>query len=287
MAKSLSRFQGIFADLLVGRDKSDIMPQELASFCLPHQPKCQKGCEDLSLGLALAAELGMAGVVKSTIGEPDELRRTLIPQDAHFMQDSGSLLNCPTELYKLKRDLAKHANRPTVFPLLYHALCRPSLEMLEPKRIFFRSQEVSWKSEVTMTSNKAVKYLLEEGHDPNEEFFADEAGLSTTTWIEWLKAIGPRGRLFLSNDNSHPGDSCGGDNLAHQLAANTLLLIDAGAEVDLHRTEMYVLLDKSLTGYMVNARQQSSRASVEMARSDDLWLQVYGRILTLQNTAEN
>lgn len=273
LATNLSRLQGLFAG---GRlDGCWGYPK----LWLPHEPNCREGYEDLSLGLALAAELGMASLVRMALEDPDGLRRALIPPDAGQVQDCSSFSTCPTGLYRLNRDRAgaKYTDRSTVFPLLYHAACRPFLALLRNL-----NQNISEVSEAVTLNVEAVKYLLEKGHDPNEGFFTDEDEPITTPWIEWLDLIRPGGWGFINSDSSSLKDWATGVEQVHQRGAFTLLLVDAGADLGAPGTEMCNMVDEGLSIYISNAAQRIGRTSVELARSDDLWLRVRDRILSLR-----
>lgn len=274
LAANLSRLQGLFAgDGLEGH-------WEFPKLWLPHQPKCREGYEDLSLGLALAAELGIVSLVKLALEDTDSLRHMLIPPEAGRVQDCSSFSTCPTGLYKLNRDRAgvKYTNRSTVSPLLYHATCRPFLALLRNL-----NQGISEVSEAVTVNAEAVKYVLEKGHDPNEGFFTDEDEPMTAPWIEWLDLIRPGGWGFINSDSSGLKDWATGVEQVHQQGAFTLLLVDAGAELGTPGTEMCDMVDESLSKYISNAAQRIGRTSVELARSDDLWLKVRDRILSLRH----
>lgn len=274
LATNFSRLQSLFT----GDGPYELW--ECPELWLPHQPRCREGYKDLSLGLALAAERGIASLVQLALEDPDDLRRMLIPPEAGHVQDCDSFSTCPTELYKLNRARAgtKYANRSTVFPLLYHAICRPFLALLRNANM-----KISRASKASIAATEAVSYLLEKGHDPNEGFFTDEDGLMTTPWVEWLDFIRPGGWGFVNNDGSSLEDSEYGVELVHQRAAFTLLFVDAGADIGAPGTGMCDMVDDSLSRFILNAAQRGGRTHVELARSDDMWLKVRDTLVSLRS----
>ncbi|KAI3395293.1 hypothetical protein diail_1491 [Diaporthe ilicicola] len=264
LATSLSRIQNLFAG-----EGLYITFGDMVKVWLAHQWNCQESYVDLSFALAVAAELGMVALVQLALEDPDGLRSTLVAPEAGRVVECSSLPTCPSRLHKLNRAKvgSNCRSRSLIFPLLYHATCRPFLRLLQKTE-----RLVSRINLDIFVSTEIVDYLLEEGHDPNEEFFEFENKAVTTPWIRWLEFIGPGGQGFLDNEHSDLTDSEGGVELAHQHAAFTMLLIDAGAEIGAPETSMYDLVDKSLSEYISNAAKRTARKSVKWARSDDMWL---------------
>lgn len=267
LATSLSRLEGLFG----GGEEANYTFTELAINCLPHHRKCQKSYETLSGGLAFAAELGMVSLIHYALEEPDELRRALIPPEGQCVQDCSGFSICSRAVYRLNSDCAG-SYIPTIFPLLYHATCRPLMTILEFNRNIFR------ENRMIIEPTAAVEYLLKGGHDPNIELLgllADEARPITTPWTVWLLDVGTDWSEGLK------------DSVAwvHQQAATALLLIDAGAEVGASGTEMCRMVDDSLFLFISDAERRSGRVSVEVARSDALWLKVRDRIQSLRTAA--
>lgn len=284
LAANLSRFQGLF--IVSERDSS---LWEDAERWLPHQPQCQRGFEDLSAGIAIAAEMGMLSLVRLAHENPDGIWRMLIPPQARQMLDCSDFESCPTPLYQLnmRRLGSTHAITSTVFPLLFYATYRPFLIQLR-----FSMGLMDYKPSIeTMISTDVIRYLLEKGHDPNEWFYEKPTGETTTPWIRWLTSITDemgdrpaRGRPYYGwSDGRNPGS--GFDLhaiLAHRRATVTLLLVEAGAELGAPGTDMCKLVDESLSWYISNGSQRGRGLSVEWARSDDLWLRVRDKILSLR-----
>lgn len=266
LATSLSRLECIFP----GDEKAHYTFAYLAGFCIPHQSKSQKNHESLSGGLAFAAELGMVSLIHFALEEPDELRRALIPPERERDVQKSSVFSIRSRgLYKLNMDCAgSHTNRPTIFPLLYHATCKPLLAMLRLDR-----RNSLW-GRMTSASTAAVEHLLRGGHDPNEGFFVERLRPSTTVWKEWL--------LMVSLDGKELGYSA---EWAYQRAATALLFVNAGADVGAPGTDMCNMVDESLSRFISDAVQRSGRVSVEVARSDALWLKVRDRIQSLRTAA--
>lgn len=284
LATNLSRFQSLF--IVSERDSS---LWEDAERWLPHQPQCQRSFEDLSAGIAIAAEMGMASLVRLAHENPDGIRRMLIPPQAGQMLDCSDFESCPTPLYQLNmRQLeSTHAITSTVSPLLFYATYRPFLIQLR-----LEMGLVSYKPSIeTMITTDVIKYLLERGHDPNERFSEKPTGGTTTPWISWLASIvtdmgsrPARGRPYLGwsdRGNLSPGSDLHA-TLAHRRATVTMLLVDAGAELGAPGTGMCNLVDEGLSWYISNASQRGRGLSVEWARSDDLWLRVRDKILSLR-----
>lgn len=281
LATNLSRFQGLF---VVSEHHSVLWRR--AAHWLPHQPHCQQGFADLSAGLAIAAEIGMVSPVRLGLEDPDRSRRTLVPPQAGQVLDCCSLRGCVTTLYRLNmwRRVSTPGIIPTVFPLLYYATCQPLLCHIRRAR----NDDLGPRIE-TMMSTDVIKYLLGTGHDPNELFCQRWTGETTTPWRTWLAFIA--NEIQYSPGQASPyrgwtdtGNLDSGSDLhallAHRRATVTMLLVDAGAELGAPGTDMYALVDESISGYISNA---SSRGwSVEWAQSDDLWLRVRDKILSLR-----
>lgn len=294
LTTNFSRLQ----DLFTGDERYSPM-WYCAELWLPHQPKCRRSYEDLSAGLALAAEFAMISLVQLALEDPDELRRRLIPPEEGQLMGCCDFVICPTKLYEsnMCQPESKSRSRSTVFPLLYHATCRPFLPL------FQRMGQSTFKaSQEGVDSTELVRYLLSKGNDPNEEFYYNESlsmnekfsvyekrsmnevGVITTPWIRWLSFIGREGLLYSPNDESDPTDlDLDSDvELVHQRGAITMLFVDAGAVVGAPETDMCHLVDNSLSHVILNAARRSSRRSLEWARSDDLWLKVRDRIRSLR-----
>lgn len=163
----LSRLQSFFA-----RGEWSTIFRDLARVCLPAQSKRRKGNEDVSAGLAFAAELGMSGLVQFANEGPGVLQPS----------------TCSPGLYSsgVTKATPKSTISATGFPLLYHAICRPALSMLQLITGRYR-----WVYRVITPSAEVVKYLVQKGHDPNEGFVTQDG--PTTPWIEWLDLIRPGG----------------------------------------------------------------------------------------------
>ncbi|KAL1854340.1 hypothetical protein Daus18300_011526 [Diaporthe australafricana] len=271
-ATNLSRLQYLSARGDSGRPYYGQF-RDVARQWLPHQPRCRKGYEDLSVGLALAAEAGMVNLVNLALEDPSELRRNLVQPEVGQVLDCSSLSACPTRLYQLNKDRAKSRcrSRSTVFPLLYHATCRPFLDLL---RVVMRLPNPEANEGITV-STAVVKYLLEKEHDPDEEFYNTLNGHITTPWIRWLKFINHN--RFPKSTNIYVDAE-----LVHHHAAVTMLFVDAGAELGTPETYMYKLVDECLSEYISRAAKRGGGTSVEWARSDDLWLKVRDAILSLR-----
>lgn len=273
LATNLSRLQGLFTG------DGPYERWECPSLWLPHQTRCRESYGELSLGLVLAAEFGMADLVQLALDDPNGLRYMLMPPEDGQVQDCSSFSTCPTRLYKLNRDRAgvKNVNRSTVFPLLYHATCRPFLRLLQSLILD------NFQARYAITVNTGVvKYVLEKDHDPNEGFFTDQDALITTPWIEWLDMIRLGGWGFIHNDSSSLKDWAAGVEMIYHRAEITLLLVDAGAELGAPGTEFGNMVDESLSNYISNAARRSGRISVEIARNDNLWLKVRDTISSLR-----
>lgn len=304
LAANFSRLQGLFT---AGKRWSSVSMD--AERWLPHRMECRKGYEDLSAGLAIAAEFEMISVVRLALENPDELRRTLIPVSprAHLALDCCRLAACPTRLFELNRDHTDfaHRSRSTVFPLLYHAACRPFLSRL--RQI---SSSITDACKDITVSTDVVRYLLEKGHDPNERFFTDdvfstdgefprdESEVITTPWVVWLKYVGQHGpytKAYLPHESPDvvsigSGSDLNGDldvELVHQRAAITLLFVKAGAELGAPGTGMDCLLQRSLSRFILEAAGRRGETSVEWTRSDALWLQVRDTILSLRSVGSH
>lgn len=276
LATNFSRLQGMFT----GIERYSVI-RNCAQLWLPHHPGCREGCEDLSAGLAIAAEFGMAALVQLALENPDGIRRLLIPPEAGQVLDCSSFTECPTNLYKFntRRRGPRHGTRSTVYPLLYHATCQPFLSLLQDMRIGAPRPSLE-----TMISTDVAKYLLGKGHDPNEGFYDEKDGTIATPWIRWLMFISGGGRLFPYRGflNTADSDSDLYAELAHQRAVFTKLLVDAGAELGAPGSQMQELVDNSVFIFIDNTAQQTLRGSVAWARSDDLWSQVRDSILSLR-----
>lgn len=274
LASNMSRLQGLLAI-------SGLTGQfwEHTNLWLPHQRKCRKGYEDLSFGLALAAELGMVSVVQLALDDRDGLRPMLIPPEAGRLLDCSSFSVCPTRLYQLNRDrnVPKYSSGSTVLSLLYHATCRPFLNFLRqmPLGTFKVSNEIPVSTEV-------VTYLLEKGCDPNEEFYYDWGAGISTPWIRWLELITPGGEGRYNMKGSITTDPDSALELVHQRAALTMLFLDGGAEVGAHGTYVYHLVNGVLSNHISAAAKRTGTLSVERNRSDNLWFKVQDKILSLR-----
>lgn len=279
LATNLSRLQALFTDN--GRSP---LTWSRAKLWLPHQPECRKGCEDLSAGLAIAAEFGMVSLVQLALEDPGGIRRMLIPPGAGQALDCNSLEPCPTKLYELnsRQRGSKHGRRSTVLPLLYHAICRPFLSVLREKEM--SRHEPSMQA---MISTEVTKYLLGRGHDPNEGFFEYEDVMITTPWIKWLMFISGGGQIFPRHGSWNTADSSSDlhAELAHKRAACTELLVDAGAELGAPETHMQVFVDESVSKFIKNTEWRGG-TSVAWARSDALWSKVRDKIRS-SRTAES
>lgn len=282
LATNLSRIQGLFT---VSERYSLI--RDRAALWLPHGPECRKGCEDFSAGLAIAAELGMVSLVQLALEDPDEIRPMLILPQALLLRDCGGLGSCQTLLYGLNRHLrgSTDGTTSTVFPLLYYATCQPLLSLLRDK-----AKGVYKLSTWTMMSTEVVQYLLAKGHDPNERFYEHWTGTIATPWRKWLAFIDDDdNRVFPSERNIYHScwnttdSGCGIDlyaELAYQQATVTMLLVDGGAELGTPGTDVYDLVDKSLSKYTWDAAKCSGCISLEWARSNDVWLRVRDKVLS-------
>lgn len=271
----LARLQSFFA-----RGEWSTILRDLARVCLPAQSKCREGSNDLSAGLAFAAELGMSGLVQFAIEGPGAVQRTLVIQQVNPPLDSGGSSICPAGLdsSSVSQATSKSTNLATGFPLLYHATCRPALSMLQLITGRYR-----WIYQVVTPSADAVRYLVQKGHDPNEGFVTQDG--PTTPWIEWLDLMSWEGSNNHRNDTLDLEDKDVAVQLLHQRAMITLFLVDAGADLGAPGTEMCSRVNESLSNYMFNAAQRSGRTSAELARSDDVWLKVRERILSLRISA--
>lgn len=239
---------------------------------LPHEPQRWNGSEDLSAILAIAAEFGMASLVKLALEDPDEIRLKLIQQEA------GQVL-----------DLSRQGTRSTIFPLLYYATCRPFLSLLDD---ILRVVEIDKLMLETIISTEAVKYLLDNGHDPNEGFegrFDDNDGTITTPWIRWLVFIRDKCQTLAADWNSKYIQTDFYAELAHQRAAITELFVDAGAELGGPGTYMQEFVDGSVSRFITNMARgmQSGGLSVAWARSDDLWSKVRDKIRSLRTVGSH
>lgn len=277
LATNFSRLQGLFAgDGLYG------LFGDLVRFWLPHQSKCRRAYEDLSVGLSLAAELGMVGLVQFALEDPDGLRCMMILPETGRLRDCNSFSNCPTRLYELNMNQAgaRPRTRSTVFPLLYHATCWPFLSCLRKLNM-----GIAKADQEIITSTEVVRYLLEKGHDPNEEFCNTES-ITSTPWIRWLTFIGQNGRDGDGSNHENSTDyTCGSESdlngeWMHQRALITMLFVDAGAELGAPGTYMCGLVDNNLWAFFWNAGRRSGRTSVKWGRSDALWLSVREKILS-------
>lgn len=269
LATNLSRLQALFT----GNQQFSLVPN-CAERWLPHQPKCRKGCEDLSAGLAIAAEFGMNTVVQLALEDPDGIRRRLIPPEAGQVLDCSSLGACPASLYELnsRQRGSKHRRRSTVLPLLYHAICHPFMFVLREMGMGFLDQSIE-----AMISTEVVKYLLGKGHDPNEGFFDNEDASMTTPWIKWLMFISGDGQTFPHRGFWKTADSNLHAELAHKRAACAELLVDAGAELGAPGTDMQEFVDETVSNFVRNTERRGG-TSVAWARSDDLWSKVQDKI---------
>lgn len=267
LATSLSRLEGLFA----GSKEVYNGLEYRGGDCVPHQSKGQMSYDSLSVGMAFASELGMVSLIRFALEDPDELRRALIPPEAQRdVQECNGSSACSKKLYKLNKDSAElYTNKPTTFPLLYHAACQPMLTQLGTGRM---SSGVSGR---IMAPNPAVEYLLKVGHDPNYGFFTNRLRPKTTVWSKWLVE-------FRIDWPRRFKDSI---EWVHQKAATALLLLDAGAEDGAPGTEMCSLVDRSLSRAISDAVKRSGRVSVKVARSDALWLKVRDRIQSLRTAA--
>lgn len=268
LATNLSRLQVLFTDT-----QRSPLTWSSAKLWLPHQPECRKSCEDLSAGLAIAAEFGMASLVQLALEDPDGIRRMLILPEAGHALDCNSLGACPTSLYELnsRQRGSKHGRRSTVLPLLYHAICHPFLYGHMMGRLEQTMQ--------AMISTEVVKYLLGKGHDPNERFFDKEDVSITTPWIKWLMFISGVGQTFphLGFFNTEDSSSDFHAELAHKRAACAELLVDAGAELGAPGTDMQEFVDETVSNFIRNTEQRGG-TSVAWAWSDDLWSKVRDKI---------
>ena len=234
----------------------------------------------------------MVSVVQSAPEDPVEFRRTLIPPAPGKVRDCSSLEAGPTRVYERSRHRlgTKHTSRSTVLTPLHHATCRPHLSIVGSVE-----HEAIQDSAVP---TDVVKYLLQEGHDPNEGLFIsaesvrkhklargsicisdglDELNLGeevlTTPHIRWLHYIDwpvPTDRSWDTDANF---------KLGHHRAVIKTPLVDAGAELGAPGTYIYRLVDHSLSLFICNA-ERSCGISVEWARSDDLWLKLRDKILS-------
>lgn len=277
LTTNLSRMQGLVAG---GGSYGPLL--EIVRCWLPHQPKCRKGYEDLSFGLAIAAELGMVSVVRLALEDPAGLRHMLIPPEPHRVRNCSCCLTCPTRVYERNRHRrgTQYKSRSTVCPLLYHATCRPILFMMD-----LLKHKAVHDSAVSM---EFVRYLLQEGHDPNEQFrigvryarkqnmkvkpSRDGDGIITTPWITWLDFIDQPRTSAWNLDIE----------LVYDRAAITMLLVDAGADLGVPGTDIYKLVDHVLSISIWDAGRRSCGTSVEWARGHDLWLKVRDKILSLR-----
>ncbi|KAK7712426.1 hypothetical protein SLS64_004810 [Diaporthe eres] len=271
LATNLSRLQFLFAD-----NERSPLAWNGAKVWLPHQPECPKGCEDLSAGLAIAAEFGMVSLVQLALEDPGGLRRMFILPEAGQALDCNSLGACPTSLYKLnsRQRGSKHGRRSTVLPLLYHAICHPFLFVLRELRMGVLKQSIE-----AMISTEVIKYLLGKGHDPNEGFFENGDVSMTTPWIKWLMFISGDGQTFPRRGFWNTADSSSDlhAELAHKRAACAELLVDAGAELGEPGTDMQEFVDDMVSNFIRNTEQRGG-TSVAWARSDDLWSKVRDKI---------
>lgn len=256
LATNLARLQGLFTG-----DKGFLRIWNCAPCRRPHKPEHWKGCENLSAGLAIAAEFGMVSLVQLALEDPDEIRLKLRQPEA------GQVLDC-----------SRHGTRSAIFPLLYYATCQPFLCCL-----YRMTREGDRTKLETVISTGVVKYLLENGHDPNEGFegfFDARDGAFTTPWLRWLSFIRGDGRTFAGWNSTYFETDFA--ELAHQRAVLTKLLVDAGAELGAPRTYMQEMVDESVSTFINNTAERSPGASVAWARSDDLWSQVRDTILSLR-----
>lgn len=284
LATNFSRLQGI----LIGNERHSISWDFRAQLWLPHRPQCRKGCEDLSAGLAVAAEFGIVSLVRLALEDPDGIRRTLIPPQAGKVLDCSSLEACPTSLYKSnsRQRGSTHGTRSTVFPLLYHATCQPFLYMLLHKAMGRPKPAIQ-----TMISVEVVQYLLGKGHDPNEVFVDNKYSNKTTPWIRWLMFIGGDGQIYpdlgLESQAAFESDLDMNAELAQRRAACTELLVDAGAELGAPGSHMQQIVDDSVSIFIRSMARRVGATSVAWVRSEDLWSKVRDKILLLRVAASH
>ncbi|KAI7778136.1 hypothetical protein LA080_002562 [Diaporthe eres] len=82
LATNLARLQGLFT-----RDKGFLRIWNCAPSRRPRKPERWKGCENLSSGLAIAAEFGMVSLVQLALEDPDEIRFKLRQPEAENGHD--------------------------------------------------------------------------------------------------------------------------------------------------------------------------------------------------------
>lgn len=198
-----------------------------ARYCLLHVPRCRRYCDDVSLVLPLAVEMGLIQVVKYAVEQPTELRTLLIR--APYYQPS--LLDCndkgPHSTFTYLGSRCKSGGHfytvqgraglfQTVYPLLYHAVCRPLLSELASRGCSiheFTSRD---------PSSDMVQWLLSQGYSPNETFLRLKYSKHTTAWQEWIKETNENRIICYS--------------MTQRTSQITMALIQAGAHIQVRES---------------------------------------------------
>ncbi|KAM0213236.1 hypothetical protein ACHAQI_004279 [Fusarium lateritium] len=191
-----------------------------------HEHWCHRCCDDSSISLALAVEMGFISVVKFFIEDTSSVSNAL-PRTPN----NTPLCHCRSKDFRkpLRNDESSLPCRtvlPTRYPLLYHAVCRPMLRQL------YNNSTSPPRYQNTVPNLGMVRYILQLGCSPNDELRSRKQGEleKGTVWTQWIKGD--------PNISSVLQGSMTWDTLE-----TTKLLLDAKADVErLEASTLSVLL---------------------------------------------
>ncbi|KAJ3466958.1 hypothetical protein MRS44_004522 [Fusarium solani] len=267
VAANLSRLQAIFQGSCYGPFWDEARQGAL------HRARCRHFNHDLSIGVALAAEMGMTRLLKFAFEQPNDLSHCLCSREDTWLEDctgasppddgEGMTMSGCQPAFRVNQDMfGLSSSRMTGLPLLYHATCRPLLRHLQTMNLGFQSACSGIRRLET------VRYLLRAGCYPSEQFYRPNGNQVTSPWHCWLHYIedGPRQRGW--ND---PEASCDGAQITQELLA-------ADVSLGVSYAGPSSQLDNAVSGI---SRQVSNRGPSQLqawARSDRLWAGVGGRV---------
>ena len=199
-----------------------------------HCRMCRRFCDDFSLGLTLAAELGMRSVIEF-VSEKGQEFYAMMPYTSEHVSHADRNFDCQMNgSSSISQRLCQaHSSEgelnATVKPLLYHALCRPLLQVL-----FDPAPEME-RHFTELSSLDIIQYRLEQGADPNEEFIKTWARSTpnVTPWTEWMG--------FYDTKDTLKGD------LQTEAVRITNSLLHSGAEVPPPGTDSFMQLQRIAT----------------------------------------
>ncbi|RSL70704.1 hypothetical protein CEP51_012153 [Fusarium floridanum] len=267
VAANLSRLQSIFQGSCYGPFWDEARQGAL------HQARCRHFNHDLSIGLALAAEMGMESLLKFAIEQPKDLAHCLCPREETWLRDCTgasrpgngkemAVSGCQP-VFRVNRDrFGLSPSQITGLPLLYHATCRPLLQHLQAMNLGFQNTCPG------VRGSETVRYLLGAGCDPNEQFIQPNGNQETSPWLCWLRCIGDGlGQSGWKN----PEASLDGAQI-------TLQLLGADADLGVSHTEPSSQPQNVISGILKQALNRGPSQFQAWEPSDRLWAEVKDEI---------